>query len=197
MTAAELVSALLNLASGESVCILDSCGVGHLGSHLLIAGLEPVETIEITNDSCAETLRVLDETLTGGSAAIFTISYDFGLKLLGIDTRKTPFSSHPETDVFLSRFDTLIIHDYNAGATSIAGNPEKFELIQQKLTANIGVRKRHFPDSQSKVTSNFTKPQYLAAIETIKERIRRGDTYQTNLTQQLTAKFPPELTAGI
>ncbi len=147
MTADELVSALLNLASGESVCILDSCGIGHLGSHLLIAGLEPVETIEITNDSCAETLRVLDETLTGGSAAIFTISYDFGLKLLGIDTRKTPFSSHPETDVFLSRFDTLIIHDYNAGATSIAGNPEKFELIQQKLTANIGVRKRHFPET--------------------------------------------------
>src|SRR5258708_25168670 len=131
MTAAELVSALLNLASGESVCILDSCGVGHLGSHLLIAGLEPVETIEITNDSCAETLRVLDETLTGGSAAIFTISYDFGLKLLGIGSRKKPFSTRPEPDVFLSCFDVLIAHDYDSGTTRLSGNPKKFESIQQ------------------------------------------------------------------
>ncbi|HBR58302.1 MAG TPA: hypothetical protein DEA22_12690 [Blastocatellia bacterium] len=40
------------------------------------------------------------------------------------------------------------------------------------------------------VSSNFTKDEYFAAIESIKERIRRGDTYQVNLTQQLTARFP-------
>src|SRR5438445_2389008 len=75
MTADELVSALLDLASDETVCILDSCDVGHLGSHLLIAGVEPIEVIEITNDDAAETLRVLDEKLSDKLAAIFTISY--------------------------------------------------------------------------------------------------------------------------
>ena len=44
VTADELVSALLNLAPSETVCLLDSCGVGYLGSHLLIAGVDPVET---------------------------------------------------------------------------------------------------------------------------------------------------------
>jgi aminodeoxychorismate synthase component I len=33
--------------------------------------------------------------------------------------------------------------------------------------------------------SNFTQPQYLAAVDRIKELIRAGDTYQVNLTQQL------------
>ncbi|HEY2847249.1 MAG TPA: anthranilate synthase component I family protein, partial [Pyrinomonadaceae bacterium] len=41
------------------------------------------------------------------------------------------------------------------------------------------------PKQRLKATSNFTREEYLTAIETIKERIRAGDTYQTNLTQQI------------
>jgi para-aminobenzoate synthetase component 1 len=41
--------------------------------------------------------------------------------------------------------------------------------------------------SSTVVGSNFTRDQYLAAIDDIRERIRAGDTYQTNLTQQLSA----------
>ena len=40
------------------------------------------------------------------------------------------------------------------------------------------------------VRSNFTRAEYLDAIDEIKELIRAGDTYQTNLTQQLRVTLP-------
>ncbi|MBV9242108.1 MAG: hypothetical protein JO314_08880, partial [Acidobacteria bacterium] len=39
LTADELVRGLLKRSDTEHVAILDSCGVGHLGSHLLIGGI--------------------------------------------------------------------------------------------------------------------------------------------------------------
>ncbi len=203
ITADDLVSALLRLSEKESVCLLDSCGVGHLGSHLLIAGIVPVEFFEITNDDPLETLRLLDETLSGDLAAIFTISYEFGQKLLGLKGRKKKFATSLEPDVFVALFDTLIVHDYNSGETNLVGNHEKFDSIREILTQ----KRDHYtsPHEVSEpinaesaltscgllhVTSNFTKKEYLAAIETIKERIRDGNTYQTNLTQQLTVTLP-------
>ncbi len=47
---------------------------------------------------------------------------------------------------------------------------------------------------KSKVSSNFTRQSYIAAVNKIKEYIRQGDTYQTNLTQQLRALLPENLT---
>jgi hypothetical protein len=64
-----LISALLGLSETEQVCILDSCGVGHLGSHLLVAGVSPVESFEISGGT-DETLRTLDQmTAKEGQAA--------------------------------------------------------------------------------------------------------------------------------
>ena len=195
ITADQLVSALLRLASNETVCILDSCGVRHLGSHLLIAGIEPVETIEITNDDPAQTLRVLDEKLTSDLAATFTISYDFGRKLIGHG--KPPFSISNEPDVFIAQFDTLIFHDYDSGITHISGNEVKFDAIRLKLELAISNITSEISIKPPTVTSNFNKSEYFAAIENIKELIRNGDTYQTNLTQQLTATLGVDLTPEI
>ncbi len=211
LTAEQVVSALLNLSRSETVCILDSCGVGHLGSHLLIAGIDPVEVLEVSNDDPDVTLAFLDEKLSGDLASIFTISYDFGVKMTGIDCRSPRVNkgvtsniagnalanapaSASEPDVFLARFDALIIHDYDTGTTGLVGNAERFDAIRRKIERNISNIRSEISDESSLVTSNFTKAEYLAAIETIKERIRRGDTYQTNLTQQLTAHLPAEMT---
>ncbi len=195
ITADELVSALLQIAASETVCVLDSCGVNHLGSHLLIAGIEPVSTDEIFGESCKKTLSFLDEAVNAkDTASIFTISYDFGEKLLDIAPEN---SVGPEPDVFIARFDSLIIHDYDTGTTRIVGNTDKLDPIRTKLISNVGKFKSdlRFPDVE--VKSDFTRTEYLSAIETIKERIRQGDTYQTNLTQQLSAKLPDGLTPEI
>ena len=197
LSADNLIAALLRLAKTETVCILDSCGVGHLGSHLLIAGIDPIEKIEISNDNPDQTLSALNEKLSGEFAAIFTISYDFGRKLLGIEPHKNTVEHLYEPDVFIARFDSLVVHDYDSGTTTLVGNAQKFESIQQKLSASPAAQIAQFPFASSQITSNFTKAEYLAAIGSIQELIRSGDTYQTNLTQRLAAKLPDGLTPEI
>jgi para-aminobenzoate synthetase component 1 len=199
MTADELVSALTILAATETVCVLDSCGVSHQGSHLLIAGIEPIEVREIydEDEDADKTLRLLDDAFAGGLAAFFTISYDLGLKLLGIRPCVERVSRSFEPDLFLARFEALIIHDYDRDATKFVGNPKRFDSIRVKLKSDAARREHGSPETFSKVTSNFTRSEYLEAIGWIKERIRRGDTYQTNLTQQLTATLSGGMTPAI
>src|SRR5436190_7701868 len=193
MTADELVSALLNLSKTESVCLLDSCGVGYLSSHLLIAGIDPVDVIELSNTTAHATLAALDERLIGALASFFTISYDLGRKLLNIDVSRVEKPEISEPDIFLAAFDVLIVHDYSTGTTRLAGNVDKFETVERTLESQISNSKFEISD-RCDVRSNFTRTEYLAAVETIQELIRKGDTYQTNLTQQLRAELADELT---
>jgi para-aminobenzoate synthetase component 1 len=188
MSADELVESLLQLSAAETVCILDSCGVGYLGSHLLIAGVRPVEIVEFSGDP-EQSLQTLNELLTlPDLGAVFTISYDFGNKLHRIDSAK---SGSSEPDVYLALFDCLIIHDYDRGQTSITGNKFKFQNVLDLLRSKrSGGRSAA---SGLSAAANFSKSEYFAAIEAIKERIRCGDTYQTNFTRQITATIPPEL----
>lgn len=194
ISADNLISSLLHLSETETVCILDSCGVGHLGSHLMIAGIDPVETLEISNDDTEQTLAVIDEKIGGDFACLFTLAYDFGMKLLGIQPRVKEFSTPTEPDLFLARFDALVIHDYDNGVTKVVGNIEKHASIVNKLVTNICNFESEISNSPATISSNFSKAEYLAAIETIKEHIRSGNTYQTNLTQQLTANLPCDIT---
>ena len=189
VSADKLVRALLGLAAEEHVCILDSCGVGHLGSHLLIAGVRPVEIIEISNEDPDETLRVLDEERESDLAGIFSISYDFGLRLEKINPRRKELSTPSEPDVFLALFDCLIIHDYTTGRSFLAGNSSRFEEIERLLVEAVPTELDE-PVDGSVATSNFTRADYIAAVERIKEYIRSGDTYQANLTQQIRVKLP-------
>lgn len=178
------------------MAILDSSGVGHLGSHLLIAGVEPVELLELTSDDRAATLNELDKRLDGDKAAIFTISYDFGKKLLGIKSREKEFASLPEPDIYLALFDALVVHDYDSGGTRLIGKSAAFNAIDSQFAGTTNEAADLVPDT-TEVSSNYTRAEYLSAIGTIKEHIRDGETYQTNLTQQLTARLPNGLTPEI
>ena len=195
ITADELVAALLKLSEQKQVCFLDSGGVSHLGSHLLIAGIEPVETLNISNKNASETLELFNKKLSQpDSAYIFTISYDFGLKLENIESRKKEFPAFPEPDIFLAAFDCLVVHDYTAGKTYLSGNEKKFYEAEEHLFSRIG-SEYSGNCGNSKTTSNFTRESYISTVEKIQEFIRSGDTYQTNLTQQIRAELPESLTA--
>ncbi|MEO7539490.1 MAG: aminodeoxychorismate synthase component I [Pyrinomonadaceae bacterium] len=195
MTADELVSALLGIAGGETVCILDSCGVGHLGSHLLIAGICPVNTVEYSNDDPNVSLAVLEERLSGNNAAIFTLSYDLGYRLLGLGPPANNRSATDEPDIFVSSFDALVIYDYDLGSGWVAGDADKCGAVMAKLRSSRGIVISEPTTPAVEVTSSFTKAEYLAAIDDIRELIRCGDTYQTNLTQQLSAHLQAGNTA--
>ncbi|MEO7673384.1 MAG: chorismate-binding protein, partial [Pyrinomonadaceae bacterium] len=194
ITADRLVSSLLALAKNKNIAILDSCGVGSGGSNFLIAGVDAVEVCEITNDDAAETLAIFHQKLgRKDRAAIFTISYDFGLKLQNIKRELEPSS---EPDIYIASYDCLIIHNYDDGRTFLSGNPDVFDPIESALF-DSGPHELHIafsPPPRATVRSNFTQTAYLTAIQNIKERIRSGDTYQTNLTQQLTAELSGDLT---
>src|SRR5205085_10237224 len=64
----------------------------------------------------------------------------------------------------------------------------------EKLLFNSATPATSHNSAASFIESNFTHAEYLAGIEKIKDFIRKGDTYQTNLTQQLRAKLPENLT---
>jgi para-aminobenzoate synthetase component 1 len=192
----ELVEKLLVLSENQKVCLLDSSGVSHLQSHFLIGGINPVKTFEISDENAEKTLKFLDNKLENPETfAIFTISYDFGLKLENIKPQKKQIV-HDEPDVFLAIFDCLIIHDYQSQETFIIGCENQFDQIENLLYSiktNDNSAALCSPAITS-VKSNFTKSEYLKKIEEIREFIRRGDTYQTNLTQQFTADLPETLT---
>lgn len=196
ISADQLVAALLELSKSETVCLLDSCGVGHLGSHLLIAGVDPIDAVEISRDDPEEILSFLDDKLSSKRlASIFTLSYDFGNKLQRIAPRVKEFAEVVEPDVFLAQFDCLIIHDYDTHRTFLTGNEANFAEIEANLVTVGAPQVLNLKTTgNTPITSNFTKPDYLKAIERITESIRSGDTYQTNLTQKLTAKLPYGLT---
>ena len=199
ISADQLVPNLLSVSEGQKVCVLDSCRVGKPGANLLIAGIDPVAVCEITRDDPNETCRIFDEKLgTTNLAAIFTISYDFGLKLQGIERQPGRIISSREPDIYLALFDCLVIHNYENGRTFLSGNAEKFDQILDALIDFPTPDKPTptAPDAIVTVRSNFTKPDYLKAVDEIKELIRSGETYQTNLTQQLSVELSAGLTAS-
>ncbi len=190
LTADELTGALLRVSESEPICLLDSCGTGHPGSHLMIAGIGPVEMIEVSPDDAGETLRLLDEKLAGPYAAVFSLSYELGRKL----QRTGLPQPTAEPDLFLALYDTLVVHDYSTGSTWVTGREDKAAEMAGRLvearTADYGgsvPRPPHLAD-------NVTRAEYLDTVGRIQERIRDGDTYQTNLTHQITAELDPALT---
>ncbi len=182
----ELINALLGLAKTEQVCILDSCGVGHLGSHLMIAGVGPTDIIEVTANG-GDVLHQLDQSFaTPYCAGFFTLSYDLARKPRNIGED----NATDEPDLFYASFDCLVVHDYSSGETFLTGNNAKFPKVEA-LLRNVQFSERRL-FKVGRVRSNFTRTEYINAVGTIQESIRNGDTYQTNLTQKLTCELPTE-----
>lgn len=187
LSADELVRSILQV---QGACLLDSCGVGRKGSDLLIAGIDPVKIVAITEGDPAKVLDQLDEMLSDDRFAIFlTLSYDLGLAINGI-----PHSlSGDEPCIWAACFDTLAVHDYSTGRTHLVGD----ERARQRLAATIAAPsyQEDTPTRAAPTTfsSNLPHAAYIEAIERIKQLIRAGETYQSNLTQQLSVPLKGSL----
>lgn len=189
----ELVESLLGGGRGERVCILDSCGVGRKEANLLIAGVDPVNTVFYSADQGSENLAELENLLANRDlAAIFTLSYDLGLSINGVTGRSDP----DEPGIYVALFDRLVIHDYSTGRTVITGDPQKYSEIVKVIRENRRPRQTSKLSGRPPlVNSTFTQAEYTEAVVRIKELIRSGETYQTNLTQQLKATLSSGVTA--
>jgi aminodeoxychorismate synthase component I len=176
ISADDIVRSLLGQAADRGVCILDSCGVGHKGSHLLIAGIDPIEQTSFQDPELA--LAALDSAVGSDVASIFTLSYDLGCELLDVKTRHR---QTPEPGLYQTRFRTLVVHDYETGRSVLVGNDDLPEGLFDPSGQLDGCR----PVPACDPDSNFSRNEYLHAVDVIKEEIRSGNTYQTNLTRQI------------
>lgn len=194
LSADELVLKLLEISRHEQVCLLDSCGVSHLNSRFLIAGIKPLAVSYISNSDPDSSLRLFEEKITNSKfASIFTISYDFGLKLEKIKSRHAA-QNLSEPDMFIASFDCLLVHDYNTGKSFFTGNGSRIAEFDRLFAATSFCSINKIVEN-SEINSNFTCEEYLLATAAIKEHIRAGDTYQANLTQQFSVVMPQDLTA--
>lgn len=186
-TAGELVDRLLALPANYKLCVLDSCGKTDLGSHLLIAGIFPVERYEISQPDSVSSLEILDQILESTDhAALMSISYDFGLKLNQLSTRHKRTN---EPDVFISLYPALIVHDYNDGHTFLVGDETYFDQIEAALDSSVtSVPAPSY--CESSFDPEMNEARYIGLVSDIQEMIRAGVTYQTNLTQRI------EITGG-
>ena len=195
LSADKLVNALLSLPNKFQISLLDSCGVNYLDSRYLLAGIKPLETFYLADKNPQTTLDFLDRKLAIDNLFnFFTVSYDFGLKLEKIKPRKKEFSTFSEPDIYLAVYDVLIFHDYNSGETFLTGNEKKFDETLAALE-NAPEAPELETTEKTSVSTNYTKLEYLKSVEKIQEFIRRGDTYQTNFTQQFRAKLPESVNA--
>lgn len=152
-------------------------------------------------------------------ACIATFSYELGQRLEAARINRSR-RDLTEPDAVLAFYDTLVIHDYVRGTSRLVSRsgPERLEEAHRALCAAAATSARSMPDTKAdllphasrededdfkrlpstvngqNVTSNFTRDEYLSAIERIKEHIAAGDIYQANLTQQLSVDLSPDRT---
>jgi para-aminobenzoate synthetase component 1 len=149
-----------------------------------------------------------DAPATG--ACIATFAYELAQRFdrLRINTARHKII---EPDAVLAFYDTLLIHDYERGRTQIVSRSgtERLEQTLDAINDAINCAASVSPDEEAffrrakpepdalfsrlpphvngqSVASNFTREEYISAVERIKEHIAAGDIYQANLTQQLT-----------
>lgn len=182
VSAEDLIRALLSINDKRKVYILDSCGVfGE--NHFLLASFDPIKTFKISHEDPKDSLTQLDDLFkTENVFCIFTISYDFGLKLNKIQRRQNYYSSEP--DIFLAIFDFLIIHDYQTSSTYLVGNQKKFTELKESLDSSKGFVLVD-RSKVKRISSDLDQSSYESAICKIKDFICRGDTYQVNLTREI------------
>lgn len=193
VTSEELVNKLLSIPKEKKLHLLDSCSFSD-SSRYLIAGFSPVSVIDITAGSPEEVLENLREILRReGVAFVFTVSYEFGLRLNKILPRRKEFRSFSEPYFSVAVFDFLIIHDYLSKQTFLIGNSEKFCEVEKQLRS---VKEKMFPKTNEfSVFSDFDRIEYERSVEKIKEFIRRGETYQVNLTRQIVIEASKNLSS--
>ncbi|WP_342379675.1 anthranilate synthase component I family protein [Myxococcus stipitatus] len=105
-------------------------------------------------------------------------------------------------DIALSFVDTFLAVDHLEGHLLAIATGADWAMCQQRLDAlEAHVRQAIAtplpapPDPGTPLAearSNFTQPDYLDAVERVREYIRAGDTYQVNLSQRLEVDFPGE-----
>ena len=151
------------------------------------------------------TTRRTTSNLPASGACIAAFAYDLYRQLEGSRARGRLNVDVPQPDAVLAFFDALVIHDYSTGETHLVSVDRSAARLEEITAALLGANDEskfdrssslRFTDADGNGTtssetsanavSNFSREEYLAAVERIRRHIFAGDIYQANLTQQIT-----------
>lgn len=127
------------------------------------------------------------------SGAIGYFSYEYGRKLMEVDSAKEDLVSIP--DAVLVFYDFYIIEDRQEQRTYLIANGitgEAAKLMDEMETRINGkpvyMQKESDTEYPIEVLPNFAKDEYKQAVDRMIRYIIAGDIYIANMTQQLTVK---------
>ena len=127
------------------------------------------------------------------SGAIGYFSYEYGRKLMEVDSAKEDLVSIP--DAVLVFYDFYIIEDRQEQRTYLIANGitgEAAKLMDEMETRINGkpvyMQKESDTEYPIEVLPNFAKDEYKQAVDRMIRYIIEGDIYIVNMTQQLTVK---------
>ena len=127
------------------------------------------------------------------SGAIGYFSYEYGRKLMEVDSVKEDLVSIP--DAVLVFYDFYIIEDRHEQRTYLIANGitrEAAKLLDEMESRINGkpvyMQKESDTEYPIEVQPNFAKDEYKQAVDRMIRYIIEGDIYITNMTQQLTVK---------
>lgn len=127
------------------------------------------------------------------SGAIGYFSYEYGRKLMEVDSVKEDLVSIP--DAVLVFYDFYIIEDRQEQRTYLIANGitgEAAKLMDEMETRINGkpvyMQKESDTEYPIEVQPNFAKDEYKQAVDRMIRYIIEGDIYIVNMTQQLTVK---------
>lgn len=189
---------------------LDSgCEPGKLGRYSII-GANPSTilksrggNVELTEDGkkkkfSADPLTVLEEKLAENKVeyrgelpfvggAVGYLAYDLGQLTEKVGMRGVDDVCMP--NLSFGFYDTVLVADNLDGKKYVASTEdEKADELLSVLTSSP-VTGESTSAGSMQLESNFTKKNYLKAVERIRELIAAGDTYQVNLSQRFTADY--------
>lgn len=134
------------------------------------------------------------------SGAVGYFSYDYGRKKEGVTSR------HEETvripDCILCFYDVFFVEDHREHRLYVIANgklgdsEEKAEeMVKQIREVTECMKEEHVfkdrtPGGDCPVQANFTKEEYLRAVDDVIRFITEGDIYIMNMTQQLAIRSP-------
>ncbi|MGL4772917.1 MAG: aminodeoxychorismate synthase component I [Clostridium sp.] len=123
------------------------------------------------------------------SGAIGYFSYDIGRVMEEIPNTSKEDMNIP--DCIFNFYDNIIIFDLINKRTFITSRgileneKTSIEKVEEKIINGVSIKEEDFiEDYNVMFESNFTKENYIKAIERIKEYIRSGDVYIANMTQR-------------
>jgi para-aminobenzoate synthetase component 1 len=179
------------------VVFLDSSARGPQGRYSFLTA-DPIALAGQTGDPLAAARALLAPhtrapvpglpPFQGGIAGY--VAYDWGAALEGV--QRPPGGGGPDIpDAVLGLYDWVIAWDhFEERAWIIAWTRERLAWVRARLEARVRTTSatlRRLPPSA--ITSNFTRPEYEAAVARIRDYIAAGDVYQVNVAQRFRASF--------